>query len=166
MLYKATKPGVVFGWCYGTVVLSVCNVGVLWPNGWADQDATWYIGRPRSKQHCVRWAPSSPHGKGHCSPPPPLFGPCLLWPNGHQSQQLLSSCYGYFVSRHLSVYFQSAFVVFSLVSSVQCCKWLAGNSISEMTYVLFVWNVKPELSLCQYQQLCIVLAVQMYICDD
>ena len=23
-------------------VLSACNVGVLWPNGWMDQDATWY----------------------------------------------------------------------------------------------------------------------------
>jgi len=23
----------------------------------------------------------------------PLFGPCLLWPNGRPSQQLLSSCY-------------------------------------------------------------------------
>jgi len=23
-------------------VLSVCNVGVLWPNGWIDQEATWY----------------------------------------------------------------------------------------------------------------------------
>jgi len=23
---------------------------------------------------------------------PPLFGPCLLWPNGRLSQQLLSSC--------------------------------------------------------------------------
>ena len=23
---------------------------------------------------------------------PPLFGPCLLWPNGHPSQLLLSSC--------------------------------------------------------------------------
>jgi len=22
--------------------LSVCNVDVLWPNGWVDQDATWY----------------------------------------------------------------------------------------------------------------------------
>ena len=28
--------------------------------------------------------------KGHSSPP--LFGPCLLWPNGRPSQQLLSSC--------------------------------------------------------------------------
>jgi len=25
--------------------------------------------------------------------PPPLFGPCLLWPNGCPHQQLLSSCY-------------------------------------------------------------------------
>jgi len=24
--------------------------------------------------------------------PPPFFGPCLLWPNGRPSQQLLSSC--------------------------------------------------------------------------
>jgi len=31
--------------CYGTVVLSVSNVGVLWPNGWMDQDTTWYGGR-------------------------------------------------------------------------------------------------------------------------
>jgi len=30
-----------------------------------------------------------PQGKGHSSP---TFGPCLLWPNGRQSQQLLSSC--------------------------------------------------------------------------
>jgi len=24
-----------------SVILSVCNVGVLWANGWMDQDATW-----------------------------------------------------------------------------------------------------------------------------
>jgi len=32
-----------FALCYQTVVLhvlSVCDVGVLWPNGWMDQDAT------------------------------------------------------------------------------------------------------------------------------
>jgi len=27
------------------------------------------------------------------SSPSPLFGPCLLWPNGRPSQELLSSCY-------------------------------------------------------------------------
>ena len=57
--------------CQLTSVLSICNVGVLWPNGWMDQDATWYGGRPRPKQHCdcVRWGPSSspPHGKVHIS---------------------------------------------------------------------------------------------------
>jgi len=50
---------------YGTVVLSVlsvCNVGVLWSNGW-------YGGGPRPRRHCVRWGPSTPpHGKGHSSP--------------------------------------------------------------------------------------------------
>jgi len=35
-------------------VLSVCNVGVLWPNGWMDQDETCYRGRPLSRSHCVR----------------------------------------------------------------------------------------------------------------
>jgi len=25
-------------------VLSVCYVGVLWPNGWMDQDETWHAG--------------------------------------------------------------------------------------------------------------------------
>jgi len=32
---------------------------LLWPNGWMDQDATWYGGRPRPRQHCVRWGPAS-----------------------------------------------------------------------------------------------------------
>jgi len=62
-----------FALCYWTMVcpvlsvLSVCDVGLLWPNSWMDQDATWYGGRPRSRP-CVRWGPSSPQ-KGH-SPPP------------------------------------------------------------------------------------------------
>jgi len=35
-----------FALCYWTVVLSVSvrNVGVLWPNGWVDQDETWHAG--------------------------------------------------------------------------------------------------------------------------
>jgi len=28
--------------CYRTVVLSACNVGILWPNGWMDQYETWH----------------------------------------------------------------------------------------------------------------------------
>ena len=35
----------------------------LWPNGWMDQDATWYGGRPRPRRHCVRWRLSSPSPK-------------------------------------------------------------------------------------------------------
>jgi len=35
----------------------------------------WAFSRP----HCVRWGPSSPCKKGHS---PPIFGLCLLWPNG------------------------------------------------------------------------------------
>jgi len=42
---------------------------LLWPNGWMDQDATWYGGRSRPRPHCIRWGPSSPLQKGHSSPP-------------------------------------------------------------------------------------------------
>ena len=29
---------------------------LLWPNGWMDQNATWYWGRPQRRRHCVtRW---------------------------------------------------------------------------------------------------------------
>jgi len=77
-----------FALCYRTIVclsypvlfsvfcpvcLSVCNVGVLWPNGLADRDETWHAGRPRPWPHCVRWGPSSPHPKG--AQPPPNFRP-------------------------------------------------------------------------------------------
>ena len=70
-------------------VRPVCNVSVLWPNGWIDQDAILYRGRPRSRPHCVRWGPSSPAKRGTTATP--LFGPCLLWPNGRPSHQLLSA---------------------------------------------------------------------------
>ena len=64
-------------------VLSVCDIGVLWPKGWMDQDATWCGGRPRPRPHCARWGPSSPSPKPQ---PPQIFGPCLLWPNGWMHQ--------------------------------------------------------------------------------
>jgi len=43
----------------------VCNVVVLWPDGWMDQDETWHAGRSRPWPHCVRWGPNSPPSKGH-----------------------------------------------------------------------------------------------------
>ena len=30
---------------------SVCNVGVLWPSSWMDEDATWHGGRPQPRPH-------------------------------------------------------------------------------------------------------------------
>jgi len=69
-----------FARCYRSVVclsvlsvLSVSNVGVLWPNGSTHQEETWHAGRPRPWPHCVRWGPSSPPLKGHS--PAPNFRP-------------------------------------------------------------------------------------------
>jgi len=42
-----------FALCY----LSVCDVSVLWPNGWLNQDATWYGDRHQSR----RLQQSPPH---------------------------------------------------------------------------------------------------------
>jgi len=53
---------------------------LFWPNGWMDQDATSYVGRPRPRPQC------------YMETHPPIFGPCLLWPNGRPSQLLLSTC--------------------------------------------------------------------------
>jgi len=47
------------------------------------QDATWYGGRPQPRRLCVRWGPSPPPQKGA---EPPIFGPCLMWPNGCMDQ--------------------------------------------------------------------------------
>jgi len=51
------------------VCLYLCNVGVFWPNGWMDQDATRYGGKPWPRPHCVRWRPSSSLAKGNSSLP-------------------------------------------------------------------------------------------------
>jgi len=68
--------------CLSCPVLSVCDVCILWPNGWTDQDASWRACRHRHWPHCVR-GPSSPSPKG---PQPPIFGPYLLRPNGCMDQ--------------------------------------------------------------------------------
>ena len=57
------------------VCLSVCNVGVLWPNGWMDQDATWYGRKPWPRPHCVRLEHSCPE-RGTAALQ--TFRPCLL----------------------------------------------------------------------------------------
>jgi len=43
----------------------IFGLRLLSPNGYMDQDATWYGRRPRPRRHCVRWGPSSLRLKGH-----------------------------------------------------------------------------------------------------
>jgi len=64
--------------------LSVLSVTLVycghWPDGWMEQHATLYGGRPHPRTHCVRWGPGHPALQRTQRPPPPIFG--LLWPNG------------------------------------------------------------------------------------
>jgi len=53
---------------YGTgplSCLSVCNVGVFWPNGWVVQDTTWYGGTLGPGGIVLDWDSAPPHGKRH-----------------------------------------------------------------------------------------------------
>ena len=53
--------------------LSVCDVGVLWPNGWMDEDETWHGGRLRPGHHSVLDGDPAPHPqKGHNPHFPPM----------------------------------------------------------------------------------------------
>ena len=52
---------------------------LLWPNGWMDEDATWYGSRPPHRPHCIRRFPSTPR-KGHSTPPLFQAMSTRLWP--------------------------------------------------------------------------------------
>ena len=59
-----------FAVCYRSVVLHVClsvclRLGVLWPNGWTDQDETWRADRFQPWPHCLRCEPDPTPRKGH-----------------------------------------------------------------------------------------------------
>jgi len=57
---------------------SIFNPYLFRPNGWVDQDVTWYGGKPRPRQRCIRWGRSSRLRGAQ----PPVFSLCVLWPNG------------------------------------------------------------------------------------
>jgi len=76
LCYRTVALSVCLSVCLSVLSCPVCDVGVLWPNGWMDKNETnWHGRRPRPRPHCVRWGPSSPR-KRHSDPP--LFGRCLL----------------------------------------------------------------------------------------
>jgi len=52
---------------------------LLWPNGWMDQDATWYGGRPSPGDFVLDRDLAPPENRAQ---PHPIFGSCLLCPNG------------------------------------------------------------------------------------
>ena len=69
--------------------LSVTTVYCGQTVGWIKMSLGREIGR--GPGHIVLYGEAAPPRKGILQPP--LFGPCLLWPEGRASQLLLSSCY-------------------------------------------------------------------------
>jgi len=75
-----------FAVCYQTVVClscSVCNVGVLWPNGSNKLGMEVGLGFGLI---VLDGDPAPPHQKGK---QPPIFGPCLLWPNSWMDEDTI-----------------------------------------------------------------------------
>ena len=78
-----------FALCYQTVVLfllSICDVGVLWLNGWMGQEETWHRCRPRSTPQTGTQLHTPEKGDTI-----PNFQPCLLWPKGWMDKD--ATCY-------------------------------------------------------------------------
>jgi len=64
---RGTAPLPLLGPCLlwpRSPISATAELFVLLPNGWMDQDVTWYGGRPRPRPHCGRWGPSSASPKG------------------------------------------------------------------------------------------------------
>jgi len=65
---KTVRPMLSDVVCLSCPLCPVCDVGVLWPNGWMDQDETWRTGRPWPWPQSARWGPSYPAPKRGQSP--------------------------------------------------------------------------------------------------
>ena len=63
----------LFALCYRTVVLFVCNVSVLWPNGWMDQNEAWSELGLGHGHIVLDGDPAPPDGAR-----PPILGPCVV----------------------------------------------------------------------------------------
>jgi len=62
---------------------------LLWPNGWMDEDDTWYGSRPRPRRHCVRQGPTHPCKRGTAALP---FSAHVCCCHGRSNDAHLSYC--------------------------------------------------------------------------
>jgi len=78
----------------------------------------------------------------------PLFGPCLLWPSGRPSQQLLSSCYNFLAkAQFISTYFLQICTI--------SCRWF-------LCFTLFQYR---NFWCCRTMLLCLALDSTMVCCS-
>jgi len=65
---------------------------LLWPNGWMDQDATWYGSRPPPMPYVMLDGDPAPLPLRESGTTAPLFSAHIYYGHGRTSQLLLSSC--------------------------------------------------------------------------
>jgi len=65
---------------------------LLWPNGWMDQDATWYEGSSWPRPHCVTWDPAPPPKRGTSRNFRPISIVAKRSPISATAEHLLSYC--------------------------------------------------------------------------
>ena len=137
-----------FALCYRTVVLSVLSVTLVYCGqtvGWIRMPLGMEVGLgpgdivldedPATTQ---KWAQKSR----------PLFGPCLLWPSGRPSQQLLSSCYNFLAkAQFISTYFLQICTI--------SCRWF-------LCFTLFQYR---NFWCCRTMLLCLALDSTMVCCS-
>ena len=131
-----------FALCYQTVVLSVLSVAKqldgsgchLMEIGLGPGD----IVLDEDPAPTQKWAQK----------PRPLFGPCLLWPSGRPSQQLLSSCYNFLAkAQFISTYFLQICTI--------SCRWF-------LCFTLFQYR---NFWCCRTMLLCLALDSTMVCCS-
>ena len=129
---------------------------VLWPNGWVDQDTTWYGGRPRLRRHCIRWVPA-PHGNSTTAPH--FSAHVYCGQRGRPCQQLLTSCSQFWSRNQLAC---------SIALTVRYSPAVSRNgalikfSVSRRRRKMYCGRVR----LCVCLSVCLSAAVRPHYCTD
>jgi len=139
-------------------VCPLCNVDMLWPNGWKDQNETWHAGRPRPRLprvSCYMGTLQHLHGEGHSSPRPlPRFtdvGLCLLCKTAGWIRIPLGATIGLGSDENArwgpSSFIHSFIYLHSSKNIIHNKMYMQDNTAAyaTLTVALYNWEIKPKI---------------------